>query len=542
VSPDGGVGVIGFLSRGSPRGVALATVLSILSGAATAAILGLIQRGASAGYLSVSGLVAFFALGVGYVAVRVSSAYLLTHIVQTTVGRLRLRLARSVLAMPLRDAEDMGPARLLGLLTHDVSMLANSLPHAAQLVASLALLLACLSYLAWLSLRSLLVFVAVLLVGVPVLELISARGRGRLSRARELADALYGHTRALVGGIKELKLYRRRRQRFFDEDVTHASERYAAENVAGNTRFILASSWGSLVFFVCIAILLGMLKSAGIDARAASTYALVLVYLMGPVDDLTKAVGGLQRASIALRRIAKIERDVIERARPEASEDAAKPSFRTLELAGVTHRYSSEKGDHPFHLGPIDLSFRPGEIVFVVGANGSGKSTLAKVLTGLYAPEGGVVRLDGVAVDDENRDAYRQNFSAIFSDYFLFDRPMVAPGIDAEANAKSFLARLEIDSRVRFEGGRFQYAGLSSGQRKRLAFLMACLEDRPIVVFDEWASDQDSFYKLLFYTELLSELRARDKLVIVVSHDVRYQTVADRVILLEQGRLVPDRF
>ncbi|MEM7761777.1 MAG: ABC transporter ATP-binding protein, partial [Cyanobacteria bacterium P01_A01_bin.40] len=79
---------------------------------------------------------------------------------------------------------------------------------------------------------------------------------------------------------------------------------------------------------------------------------------------------------------------------------------------------------------------------------------------------------------------------------------------------------------------------LSQGQRKRLALLTAYLEDRPIYVFDEWASDQDPVFKKVFYQQLIPELQSRGKTIIAVSHDERYFTECDRLIKLDYGRVV----
>jgi putative ATP-binding cassette transporter len=88
--------------------------------------------------------------------------------------------------------------------------------------------------------------------------------------------------------------------------------------------------------------------------------------------------------------------------------------------------------------------------------------------------------------------------------------------------------------------GAFSTLALSQGQRKRLALLTAYLEDRPIYLFDEWAADQDPQFKEIFYHHLLPELRARNKTVLVITHDDRYYDVADRLIKLDYGKLVYD--
>jgi putative ATP-binding cassette transporter len=87
--------------------------------------------------------------------------------------------------------------------------------------------------------------------------------------------------------------------------------------------------------------------------------------------------------------------------------------------------------------------------------------------------------------------------------------------------------------------GTLSTTALSQGQRKRLALLTAYLEDRPFYVFDEWAADQDPTFKEVFYRQLLPGLKDAGKTVLVISHDDRYFHLADRVLRLESGKLLP---
>jgi putative ATP-binding cassette transporter len=202
------------------------------------------------------------------------------------------------------------------------------------------------------------------------------------------------------------------------------------------------------------------------------------------------------------------------------------------------HHYHREKEDETFLLGPIDLTLRPGELVYLVGGNGSGKSTLAKVITGLYPPAGGEIRLNGTLIGDQNRDDYRQCFSTVFSDYFLFDRIFSRGGPQADRRIQSYLERLHLDHKVSIKDGVFSTTQLSQGQRKRLALLSAYMEDRPFYLFDEWASDQDPLFKEVFYTQLLPDLRSLNRAVLVITHDDRYFGHADRLVKLDYGRIL----
>jgi putative ATP-binding cassette transporter len=246
------------------------------------------------------------------------------------------------------------------------------------------------------------------------------------------------------------------------------------------------------------------------------------------------------RANIALQKIERLGLALSDRDLEAVAAGAAPAGWKRLELRGVTHAYKRPQQDEVFTLGPIDLALSQGELVFITGGNGSGKTTLAKVLAGLYPPETGEILVDGERVDDASREAYRQQFAAVFSDFYLFDALLGQSKEGLDARAGEILRQLQIDDKVRVNAGRFSTTDLSQGQRKRLALLTAFLEDRPIYLFDEWAADQDPHFKEIFYHQLLPELKALGKCVCVISHDDRYYDVADRVVKLENGKIVSE--
>jgi putative ATP-binding cassette transporter len=176
-------------------------------------------------------------------------------------------------------------------------------------------------------------------------------------------------------------------------------------------------------------------------------------------------------------------------------------------------------------------------LVFLVGGNGSGKTTLAKLLTGLYIPEAGVIRLNGQEVTNENRERYRQLFSVVFSDFHLFESLLGLHASQLNTQIQELLVQLQLQHKVQIEGRELSTIDLSQGQRKRLALLTAYLEDRQIYIFDEWAADQDPLFKEIFYYRLLPGLKQRGKTIIVISHDDKYYHIADRIIKLDYGKV-----
>lgn len=207
--------------------------------------------------------------------------------------------------------------------------------------------------------------------------------------------------------------------------------------------------------------------------------------------------------------------------------------FERIDLRALTFSYPGRA----FQLGPIDLSLAAGELVFVVGGNGSGKTTLLKLLTGLYPPAAGHIELNGLRIDSSpaGRAQLRELCSAVFAEHHLFERLY---GLQVEpARFEMLIDRLGLRGVIRMHEGDFERLSLSSGQSKRLALLVALLEDRPVLVLDEWAAHQDPETRKWFYTELLPELRAQGRGVLVISHDDRFYSLADRVVRLSRGRV-----
>ncbi len=100
----------------------------------------------------------------------------------------------------------------------------------------------------------------------------------------------------------------------------------------------------------------------------------------------------------------------------------------------------------------------------------------------------------------------------------------------------ALLEVMELSGKTAFRDGGFTNTHLSTGQRKRLALVVACLEDKPVYVFDEVAADQDVHFRGYFYETLLPELKNRGRTVVVVTHDDRYFHVADRVLGMDYGK------
>jgi putative ATP-binding cassette transporter len=495
----------------------------------------------------------FAALSLATLLLRWLSRCQFAEISQRTLADLRSRLSRSFASASYPELEARGHTVYLGVLTEDVVTLSQLFVALPRFAMQGSVIAGCLVYLALLSEAAFGLALVAVAVGALGRYFGNRRATEELRRARASEDELYGHFRALLSGAKELKLNARRRDEFLSEVLDDQIERVRAQRSRGERRHVAAVSWSVFLFYVVIGgVVFGLGALGGVDDPVRSGYALIVVYMMLPVHALMEAIPQLGRAQVALERVrAALQGEAGGHTLPRTPAIAPAPPpaarFEQLELRAVTHRYRRESEDGEFVLGPLDLTLRRGEIVFLIGANGSGKTTLAKVLVGLYEPETGERLLNGEPVSAASAEAYRQSFSAVFSDFYLFDSLL---GLDGggpsrdgagaarlDQRARALLEALDLKHKLNVERGEFSTTELSRGQQKRLALVVAWLEDRPVLVFDEWAADQDPSYKQVFYSQVLPELKARGKAVLVISHDDRYFHLADRCLELEAGRL-----
>lgn len=531
--------MLAYLIRQSRHLLIAAALASIACGVCSVLLIAQINAVLTAGSFAESRALAwtFATVAVAAMLTRMVSLVLAERLSQRAHADLRQFISSRVTAAEFRKLEEIGGPKVHSALSEHSARVAEFFVSFPATLVNGVIVAGCLVYMAWLSWQVFLAAVVVIGLGSIGYHLAHVKAIRHLAVASQEQDKLFGHFRSLVDGAKELRLNAGKRGRFARDVLGASIETVRRERTFGMSLFSASVAWGNFLIYAFIGLVLFVLVGEVPDrARIMTGFALVFVYMVVPLDSLLLVLPRANLAKVSGAHIDEITQQLEHAA--AAAPPVPAPQLESLVLQGVAHRYYHEGTDDMFTLGPVDLAFAPGQITYLVGGNGSGKTSFAKLLVGLYRPEQGAIVLNGEPVGDASRDRYRQLFSAIFSDFHLFDQLLdkASPELDAQGNA--LIAKLNLQHKVQVRDGAFTTRALSQGQRKRLALVVAYLEDRPFLLFDEWAADQDPLFKDVFYRELLPELKAKGKSVLVISHDDRYFHLADRVVRMENGQVV----
>jgi putative pyoverdin transport system ATP-binding/permease protein len=458
--------------------------------------------------------------------------------VEEAIDRLRMQLIARLRHADLWRLEHFGQSRLFGNITQSCKVISSNSQYLAQAMRSVVLIATLLLYIAAVSMVAFLLLTLLLTAASAIFFRLN---RSLDERQDELADQeakLFECVSDLFDGFKEQRLCSARSRALGEVFYGLSNDTVAARSevhlhtwqqyVFGTTTFNLML--GLVVFVVPV-------YSPSVSAELVKISAAIL-FMMTPIFGLMQSLAMLRAAEAAAGRMMALKGELVALAE-QGSGEPAEPvpaDFSEIRMEGIEFAFPASDGEKPFTLGPIDVSIRRGEVIFVTGGNGSGKSTFIKLLTGLYHPERGRLTIDGLDISAARLADYRALMAPVFSDFHLFSRLYGLE--DSGKNAAEDLLRwMEMEHAAGFREDRFTRIDLSTGQRKRLALIAALLEAKPILILDEWAADQDAHFRKKFYHEVLPELRRRGLTIVAVTHDDRYFAAADRRLHLEEGRL-----
>ena len=471
--------------------------------------------------------------------------YYMNVVARSVVHTLRVQLFEVMMTAPRRYYDDNAGGQLLSKITFNVEQVSGAASDALKALLREGLtVVALVTYMLYLNWRLTLVFFAVApAIGLVVVVV----GRHFRRYSRRIQDSMGSVTQVSgesLGSFDVLRVFAAAGQQI--ERFREASR--FNRNQSLKLAFVQAVS--TPVIQTLLALALGALFWFALDPSLMAGFSAgSLVAFITAAAQMGKPIRTLSGVQSIIQRGLAAAEDIFEQLdTPPEPDRGTTPLTRArgeVEIERLSFRYP---GSDNYALENVSLHLAPGETVALVGRSGSGKSTLVQLLLRFYSPEHGEIRLDDLIVDEYRLADYRKQFAVVAQSISLFSdtiRNNLALGETRDASYDEILAAARRAHAIEFieqmpqgldtvlgDGG----AGLSGGQKQRLAIARALLKDAPVLILDEATSALDTESET-FIQDALTEF-CRERTTLVIAHRLSTIENADRVVVLDGGRVV----
>jgi len=408
-------------------------------------------------------------------------------------------------------------------------------------VNALLTLFVCLGYLFSISAKTtvLLIIFIVLLVGLYYF--LNKKLSKKYESLRVLNEEYYKFIDDSIKGFKELKISSSRSNNFFSKYLITNREAAKNTDISLTNKYLiinLVSQYGIYILIGFVLFFLSYYKT--LNEKEIISYIIALLFLNGPINSLISMQNFITRAVVSNKRINTFFKDFNDPSDEEKVENHQELKYDELSFNNIYFSYNAQDEiQESFTVKDINFQVDKGEVVFIVGGNGSGKSTFINILTGLYKPLSGEILLNGKKIHNAHAN-YKKLFSVIYTDNYIFSKNYDDYILKGNKEYLDLLKMMEMESIITNDEDESVRRKFSKGQSKRMSLIFSLLEDRPILVLDEWAADQDPHFRKYFYETIIPKMKKQGKTIIAVTHDDKYFNYADRIIKFDSGQIIKD--
>jgi cyclic peptide transporter len=453
---------------------------------------------------------------------------------------LELSIVQKVRNANYESFEKLGVNKIYAAIS-DARILSRVPEIFVTLINSFITLICSLVYLFWISPAG---GATVLIVMLNLLLIYVARNekmKKDLNEVRDLQNTYYKSLQELLFGFKQVRISSYRSNKLYNKYILANRDKAKGLSIRASRNYVVNQLIGTYSWYILFGIILFLLPVLlKLELMEIAVFITAVLFMMSPISQLISFFPFQTACKIALQRIDGIYKELDINAPKNSEEFKLAKDFNTIRFEDVTYVYTDSKST--FTLDSLSVEINKGEVIFIVGGNGSGKSTFINLLTGLCVPLSGKVFIDEQEVPWNEYVSFSNSMSVIYTNHHMFKENYDAyPLSEKNEELQSYKEMLNLDGVLKVDEEKNTVnTDLSKGQQKRVALLLGLMENKPIMVLDEWAAEQDPKNRKYFYTKWLNEIRKMGKTIIAVSHDDDYYHVADRVIKFNYGKIVED--
>ena len=403
----------------------------------------------------------------------------------------------------------------------------------------------CFAYLFWISFIGGLVVLSViimLLLGFYIVR--NNLIEKNLEKQRELQSSYYKYLNDLLLGFRELKISLVRNTNIYEKFLIRNRSASKDISISNSIKFLDNELTGTYSWFLVLGVIMFVLSRVfDLNSEKTTAFLVTILYLIGPVAVLITLIPTYTAVKVSMTRLRAFNATIgFLKQKPELPTTHAllDRAFESIRFEEVTFKYQAQ--GQTFSLAPLSITIRRGEVVFVTGGNGSGKSTFGYLLTGLYKPASGKIYLNEVEIMADDFIHFSNKISAIFTNNYLFSENYNELDLrSSNSKLMELIELMELRDVIKFDDDANHLGkNYSKGQQKRLALIYALLENKSVLLLDEWAAEQDPTFRGYFYKEILPILKRQGKTVVAITHDDEYFRCASRMIKFDYGKVISD--
>ncbi|ASW74375.1 cyclic peptide transporter [Chryseobacterium piperi] len=444
---------------------------------------------------------------------------------------------KKILKTRLITLEKYGTQRFYTVI-EDLRMFSRLPEVITHTINSLLMLLLCLVYMFSLSIYAGLSILALIVCIGAVYFIVMTTMKGDVAILRKFNEHYYNYVNDVVKGFKNLKVNATLSQNLLYQNLM--PNRDQAKELDYNINYVflsinLISQYG---LYLIIGAILFVLPNFNLLVKEdVISYIVILLFITGPISNLINMQNIYTRFSVANKRINNFLKDFSGEKDDDRIDVTKDADFESLNFKNISFQYENTV-EQSFALSNINLNIQKGEVIFIVGGNGSGKSTFINILTGLYDHKEGEITLNDERL--QSKKVLQGLISPVFTDNYVFSHNYDHYQLENNKKYESLLELMEMQKVVSNTKEESARRNFSKGQSKRMSLIFALLEERPVLVLDEWAADQDPHFRKYFYEVLVPKFKKEGKTIIAVTHDDAYFKQADRIIKFDYGKIVSD--
>lgn len=454
---------------------------------------------------------------------------------------LELSIVKKVRNASFESFEHLGYEKIYAAIS-DARVLGRVPEIFVTLINSAVTIVCSLCYLLWVSAIGGIIVLVIMTILLLVYLYRNKSIEKDMNEVRDLQDSYYKALREMMNGFKQIRISALRNNNLFNKYILNNRNSSMLLNIRTAKKYVMNELTGVYSWYIVLGVTIFLLPALlDISLAKTATFIVAILFMMSPISQLIIFFPFYTTFKIAVERITRIDKQLEVNALPIPAGNVPPRSFKSIRFENLVYKYNT-KDNQSFLLDLPELELSRKEIHFIIGGNGSGKTTFINVLTGLCKPESGNIYIDGRNVSWEEFCTFSNSMAVVYTNQHLFAHNYDEHDLSAQNGKIHELEQmLNLKGVLRiFPEKNWVDTALSKGQQKRLALMLALLEDKPIIILDEWAAEQDPYNRRLFYTKWLQTVREMGKTVIAVSHDDDFYYVADRVIKFNYGKVTSD--